>query len=1216
MLLGQGQHGGIGIGYAEQVSVYQGVPQPTAESAYLKTVERIAPPDPPGLIGREAELAELARFCLDPVGGPHAWWRAGPWAGKSALLSTFVLRPPAEVAGRVRIVSFFITARLAAQDTREAFTAVMLEQLAALLGQSLPPVLPEATREAYLLGLLSEAAAACAAAGERLVLVLDGLDEDRGVTTGPAAHSIAGLIPADPPAGMRVIVAGRPNPPVPDDVPDWHPLRDPAIIRPLADSPHARDVRRLSRQELQRLLQGSRAERDVLGLLAAARGGLSAWDIAELARVDRWEVADILHTVAGRTLQSRPSILAPEDRPAVYLLGHEELHEAAMDYLGDRLPLYRKRLHNWAARYRSRGWPSQTPEYLLGGYFRLLEDLGDLPRMIKCALDMVRHDRMLDLTGGDAAALAETRTVLGRIAAQAEPDLTSALSLACHRDHLADRNADIPDDLPAVWASLGQLARAQALADSLKYPSSQATALAHIAKALTRSGLHQQAVVMAVRAEAAAYSLTNSGSRAIVLAHAAVALAGAGQHQQAEALAVQAEAAARADPGQSPYALARVAWVLATTGRHLQAEALARSITTDSDWRATALSWVAESLAEARQRQHAEAVARSITSPIRQASALADIAEVLSGAGQYQDAEAIARSITDLGWGAIALAQVAGALAGAGQHQLAETLTVQAEAVTRSITEPVWRASALARIAVALARTGRGQQAEASAAQACAIARSVADSYVQASAPAEIDGAPADALAREADAVPDAGSQAMTLTWAAGALAEAGQHRHAEAVIMQAEAIARSITDPTLRTRALVGIAQELAEAGQHRRAEAVIMEAEAVARAAPQDHEYHIGNFACALAAAGQPQQAAAIARSITGRDWRQTVLAMITEELAEVGQCQHAEAIARSITEPDWRARSLDKVARALATAGQHEHAEAIARSITEPVWRASALAGVARALAAAGQHQRAEAIAAQAEAIAHSDADSYFQGHALGRVAGAWARAGRYQQAKDIAHSITHGGWHAGALTEILEALLEARQRQQAEDFARSIASPASRATALARVAEALAEDGRHEDAEAIAAQAAAIARSVTPPSSQAETLARIAEALTRVGQQQDAEDIARSITEPVAQAHALARVAVALVKTGRHQQAEAIARSIIVSQGFALAQVAEALARAGENVPARRLATASCATGDWSAAARPVLLLAPSAFETLARTLEESSPTERAERGVHS
>jgi hypothetical protein len=38
---------------------------------------------------------------------------------------------------------------------------------------------------------------------------------------------------------MRVIVASRPSPPVPEDVPAWHPLRDPAVIRPLSASAQA-----------------------------------------------------------------------------------------------------------------------------------------------------------------------------------------------------------------------------------------------------------------------------------------------------------------------------------------------------------------------------------------------------------------------------------------------------------------------------------------------------------------------------------------------------------------------------------------------------------------------------------------------------------------------------------------------------------------------------------------------------------------------------------------------------------------------------------------------------------------------------------------------------------------------------------------------------------------------------------------------------------------
>jgi hypothetical protein len=290
-----------------QQTIYRGPARTVLRSSYLQQVRRIAPPDPPGLLGREAELAELADFCLEDGRGPYVWWQAGPWAGKSALLSTFVLRPPAQLTGRVRIVSFFITARLAAQDTREAFTEVLLEQLAEVTGQELPAVLTEATREGYLLDLLAQAADACRQAGSRLVLVVDGLDEDRGLTTGPHAHSIAGLLPGDPPAGMRVIVAGRPNPPVPDDVPDWHPLRERRIVRDLHASPYAGDIRRLGRQELQRMLGGSQAEQNLLGLLTAAVGGLSGPDLHELTGIPLWDIEKILHTVAGRTFARRPS---------------------------------------------------------------------------------------------------------------------------------------------------------------------------------------------------------------------------------------------------------------------------------------------------------------------------------------------------------------------------------------------------------------------------------------------------------------------------------------------------------------------------------------------------------------------------------------------------------------------------------------------------------------------------------------------------------------------------------------------------------------------------------------------------------------------------------------------------------------------------------------------------------------------------------------------
>jgi hypothetical protein len=203
---------GVHVG---DINLITGVPVSTR---YQLQVQRIAPPQ---LLGRETELAELADFCTAAdTAGAYRWWRAEAWSGKSALLSWFVLHPPPGV----RIVSFFVTARLASQNDRSAFIDNLMEQLLALLGQSLPPFLTESTREAHLLGLLRDAAHACRDRGESFVLLVDGLDEDRGIHPGPdvhgETHSIAGLLPQEPPLGTRVIVAGRPNPPVPADAED------------------------------------------------------------------------------------------------------------------------------------------------------------------------------------------------------------------------------------------------------------------------------------------------------------------------------------------------------------------------------------------------------------------------------------------------------------------------------------------------------------------------------------------------------------------------------------------------------------------------------------------------------------------------------------------------------------------------------------------------------------------------------------------------------------------------------------------------------------------------------------------------------------------------------------------------------------------------------------------------------------------------------------
>ena len=133
--------------------------------------------------------------------------------------------------------------------------------------------------------------------------------------------------------------------------------------------------------------------------------------------------------------------------------------------------------------------------------------------MATLALDTARHTWMLNVTGGDAAALAEIRTALDRIAADQEPDLGAALALACHRDYLASRSAHIPLSLPAVFAALGHASRAGALARSITDPGCQSQALAEVAGTLAQAGQDAQALEAAEQALQTARSITNPGSQ-------------------------------------------------------------------------------------------------------------------------------------------------------------------------------------------------------------------------------------------------------------------------------------------------------------------------------------------------------------------------------------------------------------------------------------------------------------------------------------------------------------------------------------------------------------------------------------------------------------------------------------------------------------------------------------------------------------------------------
>lgn len=470
------------------------------EAGYQALLRDIAPPE---LKGRAEELRELLDFCAGPE--TYRWIQGRPWTGKTALVSWFALHPPRGVVP----VSFFITSRLAGQADSTAYTEAVVHQLAAIVGREPSPHASPGVREAERRQLLAEAAERVAEDGGTLLLVVDGLDEDQSVRPGGTGPSIASLLPDRLPPNVRVLVASRPNPDLPLDVKARHPLRG-DVVRHLSATEYAQDLEHDARFELSRALAGDDLEKDIIGLLAAARGSLRSEELRELTGQQLYAVRHRVGGVFGRILRRRGRSARPHEKRG-YLFAHETLFAAATEMLGPDLGSYVGRIHAWAAEYRERGWPPETPPYLLHGYPRMVAALGDFGRATSLATDPRRQDRIREETGSDSAALAEIDAVAAVVERDAPNDLGRLGALAAARALLARRNSALPPNLPPVLARLGQVRRAEALARSVYGPVDRAQALAGVAEVLAERG-NERAATLAREAERLAHD-RSSGSR-------------------------------------------------------------------------------------------------------------------------------------------------------------------------------------------------------------------------------------------------------------------------------------------------------------------------------------------------------------------------------------------------------------------------------------------------------------------------------------------------------------------------------------------------------------------------------------------------------------------------------------------------------------------------------------------------------------------------------
>ncbi|GGZ39342.1 hypothetical protein GCM10010387_36850 [Streptomyces inusitatus] len=1037
-----------------------------AVSGYLLQVqEAIAAAD---FRGRAEELAELAGFCTesdDPERAAYWRWLAPAWAGKSALMAQFVLHPPAGID----IVAFFITSRQARQNDAAAFCEIVQRQLYALLHEEEPLVTP-ATRDEQLRLALSRTARRSAERGRRLVLVVDGLDEDRGVTPGPDCHSIAALLPRVPPYGMRIVVAGRPHPPVPGDVPSDHPLRTTRVNHWLEPSPHAQVARWDAEQDLVRLLDEPGPGRDLVGLTVAAGGGLSAADLAHLTGSSSRRVERELHAVTGRSFRHHTGH-GDADRPRVYLLAHEEIRRSAEGLITSaELTDYRTRIHHWATAYRTAGWPADTPEYLLRGYIQQLRELRDTARLTALARDPARHERLWRVTGTDYEALSEISAAFELLLADenGDPDISQALGLAWARDQLYDRTKSLPHELIGLWARLGHIDRAVNLARSRRDEYDRVSALAAVARVLVATGQPERAAELADVAEtidhrdlflqSMAEGLTEAGehSEAVRTARQIVAepqkartlvgivesLAAAGAADDAAIHADEACEALAAESGLSTQGgmFGALAAALSLVGKDEKAGELAERAAAFAagcplEYQAQHLALAARRMARApglvglsaRYAAHSATLADALDDPEGVSWLLSEVAGALTATGQHDRAmRLIDRLRTDSVSWEEAVCACAIATAEAGDWEKALRLAEPIEGL-------VDKTRVLNAVGAALAKSGDPVRAEEQARRSLDFIGEVLDPRWRVKLQADMAdflyraGYPDQAHAVATLAMDDAWENGVslrrtsTLAELAGTASGLGHTAAAHRLVHGAQDVARSSPYAYGRLIDFTRVATALYRTGRHDEGEELLSRLAVTARqeldrftvASALEH------IAGVFGTAGHPERAGELAREIL--------------------------ELARTADSPFRRSEDSLAAAGAFLSAKDVGSAMELCASLTEDDL-AEFLSSVVQTLVETGDLGRAVRIADEIDVRSERE-------RSRGYIAAGEAARGDLARALVLLNEISHPFIRATAMSATVEGMVTAGALDEARALCETIDVPEQRFTALGAVARSL-------------------------------------------------------------------------------------------------------------------------------------------------------------------